>query len=215
MNFFKAILDFIYGFTHSWGWSIIILTLIIKLLLFPSTVKQFRVMSKMKELGPKLKTIQEKYKDNPEELNRRTMEIYKTEKVNPFSSCLPMLIQLPILLLFYRVLQDPAFITELGDATFFGIVLKDSGNLTLAIISGASTFLQQKLTMAATDNASQQKTFLYIMPVMLGYFTYQLNAGIGLYWVASNVLGIIQQYVINEYCIVKEQINEKKNQTQS
>lgn len=214
MSIFQAIIDFFYSLTHNWGWSIILLTILIKMVLFPTTIKQFKVMNKMKELQPKLKEIQDKYKDKPEEYQRRTMELYKTEKVNPFSSCLPMVIQIPILILFYNLLQNPTFIAEsLKDATFFGIVLKDSRNLILAVISGATTFLQQKLTMPASGNESQQQVFLYIMPLMLGYFTYQLNAGIGLYWITSNVIGVIQQYVINEYFIVKKHIQDKSTES--
>lgn len=214
MSIFQAIIDFFYMLTHSWGWSIILLTVLIKLVLFPTTIKQFKVMNKMKELQPKLKEIQEKYKDKPEEYQRRTMELYKTEKVNPFSSCLPMLIQIPILILFYNLLQNPTFISvSLKDATFFGIVLKESHNIVLAIISGVTTFLQQKLTMPASGNESQQQAFLYIMPLMLGYFTYQLNAGIGLYWITSNAVGIVQQYIINEYFIVKKHIQDKSTES--
>lgn len=214
MEFFKTILEFFYSYTHSWGWSIIILTVLIKLVLFPTTINQFKAMNKMKEIQPKLKEIQEKYKDKPEEYQRRTMELYKNEKINPFGSCLPMLIQIPILIIFYNLLSNPVFVKEsLQNATFFGIVLKDNHNLLLAVISGATTFLQQILTMPSTGNDPQQKTFLYIMPAMLGYFTYQINAGIGIYWITSNVVGIIQQYIINEFFIVKKNIQEKASES--
>jgi YidC/Oxa1 family membrane protein insertase len=210
LGVFKALLEFFYNFTHNWGWAIILLTVVIKMVLFPTTIKQFRVMAKMKEIQPRLKEIQDKYKDRPEEFQKRTMELYKTEKVNPFSGCLPMLIQFPILILFYNALQDHQFTTQvMKDAAFYGIILKENHNLVLAVLSGVSTFFQQKLTMPATGNDQQQQIFLYLMPLMLGWFTWQINAGVGLYWVTSNIIGIIQQYVINEYFIVKEHITHK------
>jgi YidC/Oxa1 family membrane protein insertase len=178
-------------------------------------INQFRSMAKMKDIQPKLKEIQDKYKDKPEDLQRRMMELYKTEKVNPFGGCLPMLVQMPILILFYNVLSNHKFIHDvLQNASFYGIILKDNHNLLLAVLSAVSTFLQQKLTMPITagdQQQQQQKMFLYLMPLMLGYFTWNINAGIGLYWVTSNVLGILQQYIINEYFIVKEKVISKKN----
>jgi YidC/Oxa1 family membrane protein insertase len=214
LKYFQFILEFFYQYTHNWGWAIIILTVLIKTVLFPLMINQFRSMAKMKDIQPKLKEIQDKYKDKPEEYQRRTMELYKKEKVNPFGGCLPMLIQMPILIIFYNVLSNHQFINEvLKNASFYGIMLKDKHNLLLAILSAISTFLQQKLTMPVTggEQQQQQQMFLYIMPLMLGYFTWNINAGIGLYWVTSNVFGIIQQYVINEYFIVKEHVQHKND----
>jgi len=211
MAIMRSILQFFFDLTNNWAWAIILLTLLIKLVLFPTTVKQFKSMSKMKDIQPKLKEIQEKYKDRPDEFQRRTMELYKTEKVNPFGSCLPMLLQMVILIVFYRVLQDPKFISEtIKDTSFLWFQLKNNHDIPLAVISAITTFFQQKLTMPITGNDSQQQTFLYIMPLMFGYFTYQVNAGIGLYWVISNIFGIFQQYIINEYFIVKEHIHKDK-----
>jgi len=214
LEIFKTILEFFYSFTHSWGWSIIIFTVLIKLVLFPTTVNQYKTMNKMKEIQPKLKEIQEKYKDKPEEYQRRMMEIYQKEKINPLGGCLPLLIQLPILILFYNLLSNPTFVKEsLQGATFFGIVLQNNHNILLAVLSGVTTFLQQIITMPATGNDPQQKTFLYIMPLMLAWFTYQVNAGIGIYWITSNVIGIIQQYIINEFFIIKKNIEEKTRES--
>jgi len=209
-NFFQSAIVFFYEQTNSWGWSIIILTVLIKIVLFPSSVKQYRSMHKMKQLQPKLKEIQEKYKDKPEELNRRTMELYQKENVSIFSGCLPMIFQMVILIIFYRVLQDKNFIEMIGDATFLGLVLKKNQYWQIALISGLTTFLQQKLTMPATGSDQQSQSFLYFMPLLFGYITFTLSATIGIYWVASNIIGIIQQYIINEYFIVKEHIKERQ-----
>lgn len=208
---FEAALNSVYGIVGSWGWSIIILTLLLKLVLFPSTVKQFRSMNKLREVQPKIKEIQEKYKDRPEEQQKRTMEIYQKEKINPFSSCLPMLIQIPIFLGFYQALQDPTFLEKIKDATFMGITLGADKNLVLAIISGVATFLQQKLTPAASADpaaATQQKMFMIMMPLMLAWFTYQFNAGIGIYWVTNTLLSVIQQLYVNDICAKEKATGE-------
>jgi YidC/Oxa1 family membrane protein insertase len=172
-------------------------------------INQFRMMDKMKKIQPKLKEIQDKYKDKPEEFQRRTMELYKKEKVNPFGSCLPLLIQLPLLWAIFGLLQNPQYITNvIKDAQFLWFHLKDKGDYALAIISGITTFIQQKLTTPAAGAESSQQIFLYLMPVLFGFFTLSVNAGIGLYWVTSNIVGILQQYLINEYFIVKEHIHK-------
>ena len=193
------------------------------------SIKQMQSMEKMKRIQPKLKEIQDKYKDKPEEFQRRTMEMYKKEKVNPLGGCLPMLIQLPLLWAMFALLQDKnsEIARMIKDSQFvvFGYVMKlgDINNYALAIISGITTFIQSKMTTPATtgDAAGQQKIFLYFMPVLFGYFTWMYSVAIGLYWVASNVIGIAQQYLIYEYFIVKEHIhkdeetpeNANKNET--
>lgn len=209
-------MEYFYSLTHSWGWAIILLTILIKIVLFPTMLKQFQAMNKMKQLQPKLKEIQEKYyKTNPEEYQRRTMELYKKEQVNPFSGCLPLLIQIPILFAIFNLLQNQDYITNvIKDASFLGLfLLKDKGNLPLAVISGITTFFQQKLTTPTTTGNDQTQMLLYIMPIMFGFFTFQVNAGIGLYWVVSNLVGIVQQYLINEYFVVKEHLHHKDEET--
>lgn len=211
-NLFKIILEYFFSFTNSWGWSIILLTVLIKMVLFPTTLKQIQAMNKMKLIQPKMKEIQEKYyKTNPEEYQRRTMELYKQEKVNPFSGCLPLLIQIPILVAIFNLLQNPDYLANvIKNASFLGwFLLKDKGNIPLAVISGITTYFQQKLTTPTTTATDQTQMMLYIMPVMFGFFTYQVNAGIGLYWVVSNIVGIAQQYLINEFFIVKEHLHHK------
>lgn len=204
----------IHAFTNDWGWAIIILTALIRFILFPSFIKQFQSMDKMKKIQPKLKEIQDKYKDKPEELNRRTMELYQKEKVNPFSSCLPMLIQIPIFMAFYALLTDPKLevvkLMHSSPSNFLGFIpLTSKGGVVgiiLAVISGATTFLQTKMTSPSTasGNDQMQNSFLYIMPIFFAYITYTVNAGIAVYWITNNMVGIIQQYIVNEFFIPKE-----------
>lgn len=211
-DLFQVILEYFFSLTNSWGWAIILLTVLIKMVLFPTMIKQVQAMNKMKMIQPKLKEIQDKYyKTNPEEYQRRTMELYQKEKINPFSGCLPLLIQLPILFAIFSLLQNPDYIANvIKDASFLGLfLLKDKGNIPLAVLSGLTTFFQQKLTTPTTAGNDQTKMMLYIMPIMFAFFTYQVNAGIGLYWVVSNLVGIAQQYLINEYFVVKEHLQHK------
>lgn len=211
-DLFQVILEYFFSLTNSWGWSIILLTVLLKMVLFPTMIKQVQAMNKMKAIQPKLKEIQDKYyKTNPEEYQRRTMELYQKEKINPFSGCLPLLIQLPILFAIFSLLQNPDYITNvIKDASFLGLfLLKDKGNIFLAALSGLTTFFQQKLATPTTAGNDQTKMMLYIMPIMFGFFTYQVNAGIGLYWIVSNLVGIAQQYLINEYFVVKEHLQHK------
>lgn len=187
-----------------WGWSIVLLTILIKLILFPISIKQLRSMEGMKKIQPLLKKVQEKYKNDPQELQKKTMELYKAHNVNPLGGCLPMLIQIPFLWALFGMLRAPEqFNIDFTTATFFGMNLLREGYIGLGIISGASTFLQQKLAPAGGTDSSQS-TMMYIMPVFIGWITYTLKAGVGVYWVASTVLGIVQQWVFNRFFLDKE-----------
>lgn len=218
VDLFRIILQFFFDITQSWGWAIVLLTLLIKLLLFPMNIKQFQAMEKMKRIQPKMKEIQDKYKDKPEELQRRTMELYQKEKVNPFSSCLPLLIQLPLLWAIFALLQDPKNLIAgvIANSHFLWFTLGTKGDILLAVISGITTYLQQKLTTPVTGTTdSSQTMMMYIMPLMFAFFTWTVTNGIGLYWVATNVIGIAQQYLINEYFIVKEHIKKDNEPTEN
>lgn len=125
-----ALLETLYSFTGSWGIAIILLTILVRLAMHPLTQKQMTSMSKMQKLQPRLKVIQEKFKDDKESLNRETMALYKENKINPAAGCLPLLVQLPIFILLYQVLT--ALVTKEGfSATFFGIDLVGSVYSTL------------------------------------------------------------------------------------
>ncbi|HEY8345470.1 MAG TPA: YidC/Oxa1 family membrane protein insertase [Bacillota bacterium] len=218
MDFFAGLMADILRFFHnnlgtSWGWSIILLTVFIKLLLFPTSLSQIKSMEGMKKITPLLKEIQEKYKNNPEEQQRRLMEVYKQYNVNPFGSCLPMLIQLPFLYALFALLNNPdKFGIDLINEVFLGLNLTQNNYWSLAIISGATTFLQSKLTTPATGQEGSQNTFLYVMPVFLGYITFSLKAGVGIYWVASNLIQIVQQLLITRFFLPKDESNQEDEQ---
>ncbi|MDI9371114.1 MAG: membrane protein insertase YidC, partial [Synergistota bacterium] len=122
------LMEFVHGFTGSWGFAIIVLTLIVRLLLHPLTRKQMDSMQKMQKLQPRIKMLQEKYKDDKEALNREMMALYKENKVNPAAGCLPLLVQLPVFILLYRVLTNYDF----SGVSFLWIQLDGSVLTTLA-----------------------------------------------------------------------------------
>lgn len=195
-----------------WGMAIILLTLLVKIVLFPFSISQIRSMEGMKKVQPLVKEIQEKYKKNPEEQQRKTMEVYKKNKVNPLGGCLPLILQLPFLWALFAMLNAPEkFNIDFTKALFLTMDLTQSGYWVLGVISGLTSFLQQKMTTVASKDSSQS-TFMYFMPIFMGYITYTLKAGVGLYWVASTVLGIIQQWVIAKFFIHEQTDNDVKSE---
>ncbi|HBG16395.1 MAG TPA: hypothetical protein DDW93_06400 [Firmicutes bacterium] len=195
LNYFQSVLGL------GWGMAIILLTIVVKVVLFPFSISQIRSMEGMKKIQPQIKEIQEKYKKNPEEQQRRMMEVYKENKVNPLGGCLPLLLQLPFLWALFGLLNNPEkFNIDFTNAFFLTMDLAKSKYLVLGIISGLTSFLQQKMTTVANTDPSQS-SFMYFMPIFMGYITYTLKAGVGLYWVASTIIGILQQWLIAKFFI--------------
>ena len=202
------ILDFFYGITHSYGVAIIFLTLVVRGAIFPLSIKQYVSMKAMQELQPKLKELQAKYKDNPQELNQAMMAFYQENKVNPFGGCLPLLIQMPFLIALYTALISKEFTEKVGTQGFLFIesltkvgMVGSNGihwdNLTLVVLFGVTTFITQKMMM--TDpNDPMQKQMLYMMPVMItAMFVFiPLPAGVLLYTVVSNLFTMGQYMVL-------------------
>jgi len=208
-------LKFFYGFTHNYGWAIIILTCLIKLAFTPLTHMSFESMKKMQAIQPKLKAIQEKYKKDPTKLNKEMMGLYKRNKVNPMGGCLPMLLQIPIFIAFYQVLNDAI---ELRGAEFiwwihdlakpdqlfhfpFSIpLIGDSFNLIPILMIG-SMFWQQKLTPQAGATPEQTK-MMQFMPIIFGFLFYNMPSGLVIYWFVNNLLSIVHQVFIKRMVVV-------------
>jgi len=185
----QAILVWLTRVTGSAGVGIILLTILIRLALYPLTKKQTESMIAMRELQPKLKALQEKYKNKPEEYQKRLIELYKAEGVNPLGGCLPILIQIPFLFALFYVLRSFSF--EGVDPTFLiWDLTKTDPYYILPILSGVTTYLQSLMTL--TDPS--QKMFLYIMPVFITWISVSFPVGLVLYWVTSNIFSIGQQY---------------------
>jgi YidC/Oxa1 family membrane protein insertase len=204
------VLRFFNGFLHNYGWSIILLTILVKILFWPLTHKSYKSMKDMQKLQPKIAKLREKYKDNKEKLNQETMAMYKTYKVNPLGGCLPMVIQIPVFFALYSLL---GYAIELRHAPFFlwindlsapdrlsiGIQIPYVGNgiPVLTLLMGASMFIQQKMT-PTTGDPTQAKMMLFL-PVIFTFMFINFAAGLVLYWLVNNVLSIGQQYYINKY----------------
>ncbi len=204
---------------HDFGLSIIILTLLIRLILYPVMASSIRMQKVMAEIQPKIKEIQQKFKDDKERLLKETMALYKENKLNPFGSFLPLLIQLPILFALYRVFGQGlnpdemsnlySFIPNPGsiDPTFLGLINLSQPSVILAVLAGVAQFFQTKMTMAKqkhtdkSDRAAQfsnvmQKQMLYFFPLFTVLILWKFPAAIGLYWVTTSLFTIVQQYVI-------------------
>lgn len=198
------ILKFFYQITNNYGSAIILLTLLIRGLLWWPTQKSYTSMKKMQtsmnKMQPRLKTLKELYRDNPQKLNEETLKLYREYQINPMGGCLPMLLQMPVFFALYSTLSSAV---ELKGAEFIW-VWKDLSakdpSFILPIAMGLSMFVQQKISTppaATPEAATQQKMMLYMMPLMLTFFAFIWPSGLLLYWVMSNLISIGQQVLIN------------------
>lgn len=195
-------LDYLFGFTGNWGWAIVLLTIIVRVILFPLSAKGMVSMHKMKLLAPKLKEIQQKYKGDNQKLQAHTMELYKKHGANPLGGCLPFLLQIPIFFAIYRVLINAI---ELKGAEWFYIddlSLMDP-YFIMPVLMGVSMYFQQKITPSNFTDPMQEKIFKYL-PVIFTFFFFTFPAGLVLYWFVNNLLSILQQYIINKRLEVKK-----------
>ncbi|MEW6188993.1 MAG: YidC/Oxa1 family membrane protein insertase [Actinomycetota bacterium] len=183
-------LKFFYGYVHSYGLAIILLTVAVKVTLLPLTIKQIKSAQELQRLQPKLKKIQEKYKHDKEKLQKELMKFYSEHKVNPLSGCLPLLLQLPIFIALFRMLSVNK---ELAQAGFLWLtnLSKPDPYFILVVLIVVSTYLSSK-TMG-TD--PQQEKMMTFMSLFMGLIALRLPAGVLLYWVTFNVLTVIQQYL--------------------
>lgn len=180
----------------NWGWSIVLVTIIIKLVFFKLSESSYRSMAKMKDLAPKMQAIKERYGDDKEQVNRATMDLYKKEKLNPLGGCLPLLIQIPFFIALYYMLSAAV---ELRQAHFIfwlhDLASKDP-YYVLPVLMGISMLIQQKLSPTSPDPV--QAKMMLLMPVMFTGFFLSFPAGLVLYWLVNNCLSILQQWYITE-----------------
>jgi YidC/Oxa1 family membrane protein insertase len=206
------LLGFLYRWVHNWGWVIVALSLIIYFLLFPLSLKQMRSMKAMQALQPAIEGLRSTYKDNPQKLNKEIMELYRKNKVNPFSGCLPMVLQIPIFFALYQVLirsialkgANFLWIKDLSEPDRLFIlpvslpILGNEINI-LPILMAIGMFIQQKVSLKTTSSGSaeQQKLMLILFPLMFGFIFYHMPAGLVLYWFINSTLMLIYQMRIN------------------
>lgn len=202
------------------GLAIIFLTILIRLLLYPLSKKTVVSQMALKEIQPQVLEIQRKYKDNKQEQAKATMALYQEKKINPFSGCLPILIQFPILIALYQVFLggfDPANFKELYsfistpsfvNHLFLGLVNLSQPNLIFAVLAGVSQFFQTRMVIPAKPTVGGDKggfsqmmnqQMLYFMPIFTIFIASRLPAALALYWLITNVFSISQQYIFTKH----------------
>ena len=187
----------------SYALAIILISILLKLVLYPLMQKQMKSTMNMQEVQPKLEYVQKKYKNNPEKMNEEVMKLYKEYDINPMAGCLPLLIQMPILIGLFMALRQYNF-DPIEHATFFWVPnLGQADPLhILPVLVALTMYAQQKVTMSASggneQTAQMMKTMLYMMPAMMLFVCWSMPAGLCLYWAFFSVLSIIQQYFMNK-----------------
>lgn len=192
----QNILTFFYNLTGmvglaNYGLAIVLMTIIIKSALYPLTAKQVRSMKGLQTLQPKMKELQEKYKGNPEKLQKEMAVLYKEQGVNPLAGCLPLIVQMPILIGIFYAIRDYSYINTPSFLWVKDLAQHDPTYI-LPVLSAATTFYQQKQT--TTEMTQQNRMMMIFMPLFIGWISTTFPAGLVVYWVMSNIIQIIQQW---------------------
>ena len=201
------LLKSIYNVVGNWGWSIVIITILLRLVLFPLTYKGMVSMNRLKELAPKVKELQQKYKGDPAKMNAKMMELYKKNNANPMGGCLPMLLQIPVFFAIYRVLLNAV---ELKHAPWIGWIQDLSAMdpyYILPVLMAATMFWQQHITPNNITDPMQAKIMKFL-PLIFMFFFITFPAGLTLYWFVNNLFGVLQQYYVNAI-FAKEKAKKK------
>ena len=222
-NALGHVLRIIFELVQNYGLSIILFTILVKVLLLPLTIKQTKSTKAMQDIQPKIQEIQTKYKDKPEKQQQEIMKIYTEAKINPLAGCLPLLIQMPILIALFSVLREPVTYGVFADQAQFvnaakGFLwIKDltPPDYILAILSGATTFLMQTLMMPKDQQQGSMKIMTYVMSAMMLFWGFSFPAGLTLYWTIGNVFAIGQHYLIMnplraKLAVSKEEVVDEK-----
>ncbi|KKT17500.1 MAG: hypothetical protein A2654_01770 [Candidatus Nealsonbacteria bacterium RIFCSPHIGHO2_01_FULL_43_31] len=214
--FNALILIYLYLPGHDFGIAVIALTVLIKLVFYPLGAQAIRSQKSLALLQPKMKEIQEKFKNNKEQQSRAMLDLYKKEKINPFSSFLPLIIQLPILIGLYQVFWKGFGEAQLGflygfipnpgqiDTTFLGMMDLSQASIFLAVLTGIVQFIQSKMmttnqkkpTGQSDMSQMMQKQMLYLFPIFTVFILWTLPAAVALYWLVTTLFTIVQQYII-------------------
>jgi YidC/Oxa1 family membrane protein insertase len=189
------LLSWLHKLLGNWGWAIVMITVLVKLALYPLSEAQYRSMAKMRKMQPRLAALKERYGEDRQKLNQAMMELYQKEKINPMGGCLPLLVQIPVFIALYWVLLESV---ELRQAPFIGWIQNLSDKdpyFVLPILNGITMFAAQKLSPATGMDPTQQK-IMQMMPVVFGVMFAFFPAGLVLYWTVNGMLGLAQQWVI-------------------
>jgi YidC/Oxa1 family membrane protein insertase len=182
--------------SNNWGWAIILLTVVIKLILFPLSHKAYISMAGMRKVTPKMQAIREQYGDNRQKLQEEMLKLYRTEKINPMGGCFPMLLQMPVFIALYWVLMESV---ELRHSPFIGWIQDLSVMdpwFVLPLLMGASMYIQQKMNPAPPDPT--QAKVMQMLPVVFTVMFLWFPAGLVLYWLVNNIISMVHQGMINK-----------------
>ncbi|QFR44199.1 membrane protein insertase YidC [Sulfurimonas xiamenensis] len=191
------LLSWLHGIFGNWGWSIVALTLIIRVVLYPLTYKGMVSMQKMKDISPKVKELQAKYKGDPQRMNAAVMDLYKKHGANPLGGCLPMLLQIPVFFAIYRVLLNAVELQGASWMLWVDDLSRMDSTFILPILMGASMYYQQKLTPNNFTDPMQEKIFKFL-PIIFTFFFVTFPSGLVLYWFVNNLFSIAQQFIVNQ-----------------
>ncbi|MBZ0331450.1 MULTISPECIES: membrane protein insertase YidC [Halomonas] len=188
------LLDQIHSLIGNWGWSIVFLTIVVKLVMWPLSAKAYKSMARMRKLGPEMQRLKEQYGDDRQKMSQEMMKFYQKEKINPLGGCLPILVQMPVFIALYWMLLESV---ELRHAPFMfwiqDLSMRDPFFI-LPILMGASMFVQQMLNPTPPD--PMQAKIMKMLPIVFTFFFLWFPAGLVIYWVVNNLISIGQQYVI-------------------
>ncbi len=195
------LMTLIHNVVNNWGVAIILVTVLIKLLFYPLSAKSYKSMAKMRMLQPRMKKLQELYKGDRQKLGRKMMEMYKEEKVNPASGCLPILIQIPVFIALYWVLLESVQLRQAPFVFWLHDLASKDPYFILPILMGISMFVQQKISPTSAD--PMQARIMMLMPVIFTVFFASFPSGLVLYWLTNNVISIAQQwYITRKYTAI-------------
>lgn len=188
------LLDFIHSYVNNWGWAIILVTLLLKLMFFKLSAAGYRSMANMRKVQPRMLSIRDRYKDDRARLNQAMMELYKKEKINPLGGCFPILIQIPVFISLYWVLLESVELRQASFIFWWNDLSSPDPYFVLPLLMGITMFIQQKLNPAPIDPV--QAKVMSVLPVVFTVFFAFFPSGLVLYWVVNNTLSIAQQWVI-------------------
>lgn len=192
------VMDKFHDLTGNWGWSIILVTLLVKALFFKLSEAQYRSMARMKKFAPRIQALKERYADDKQRLHQSMMELYQKEGFNPLAGCWPMLVQFPVFIALYWVLLESVELRQADFVLWLNDLSAPDPFFVLPVLFGASMFLQQKLSGQAMTMEPMQQKIMTIMPIALTVFFAFFPSGLVLYWFVSNLIGIGQQWLITK-----------------
>nr|MBO2515431.1 membrane protein insertase YidC [Gammaproteobacteria bacterium] len=190
------VLSWVHKLVGNWGWSIVIVTLLIKAVFYKLTETSGRSMAKMRKVAPRLKALQERYKDDPAKLRTAMMELYRTEKINPAAGCLPLLVQMPFFFAFYWVLIESVEMRQAPFMLWIDDLSSRDPFFVLPLLMGAAMLFQTRINPAPPDPV--QARVMQIMPIVFTVFFALFPAGLVLYWLTNTLVSIVQQWHINK-----------------